>query len=244
MPMTMSDGDPGGVGGGKIRTLSSAANQEAWELRRGLDDYSRPTPPGCSLRLPGGCAGRFPTASASCGCRAAGRAPSMTGFPPRGPRTRYAPRNPSSAGRASSRRRTRDAGSATCAAASWSPWRKSTEMAKRPNSRRNLDMAIRRAFGDDRFVRMRTLIANTVVARMLPDGVVRGGSALKMRLGDEGTRFTSDLDTATASPVEAYVRGWRSPSRRVGRASPASSRPGSPHTLGASPPSTSCGRST
>lgn len=39
MPMTMSDGDPGGVGGGKIRTLSSAANQEAWELRRGLDDY-------------------------------------------------------------------------------------------------------------------------------------------------------------------------------------------------------------
>ena len=39
MPMTMSDGDHGGVGGGKIRTLSSAANQEAWELRRGLDDY-------------------------------------------------------------------------------------------------------------------------------------------------------------------------------------------------------------
>lgn len=80
-------------------------------------------------------------------------------------------------------------------------------MAKRPNSRRNLDMAIRRAFGDDRFVRMRTLVANTVVARMLPDGVVKGGSALKMRLGDEGTRFTSDLDTATASPAEEYVEG-------------------------------------
>ena len=39
MAMMVDDGDPGGVGGGKIRTLSSAANQEAWDLRRGLDDY-------------------------------------------------------------------------------------------------------------------------------------------------------------------------------------------------------------
>ncbi len=80
-------------------------------------------------------------------------------------------------------------------------------MVKKPNSRRNLDMAIRRAFGDDRFVQMRTLIANTIVAHMLPDGVIKGGSGLKMRLGDEGTRFTSDLDTATPSSAEAYAEG-------------------------------------
>ena len=32
-------GDPGGVGGGRIRSLSAAASQEAWEMRKGLDGY-------------------------------------------------------------------------------------------------------------------------------------------------------------------------------------------------------------
>lgn len=91
-------------------------------------------------------------------------------------------------------------------------------MVKKPNSRRNLDMAIRRAFGDDRFVQMRTLIANTIVARMLPDGVIKGGSGLKMRLGDEGTRFASDLDTAPRPLRRPMPRGLRSPSKRAGRA--------------------------
>ena len=50
-------------------------------------------------------------------------------------------------------------------------------------------MAIRRAFGDDRFVQMRTLIANTIVAHMLPDGVIKGGSGLKMRLGVSAGRL-------------------------------------------------------
>lgn len=33
---------------------------------------------------------------------------------------------------------------------------------------------------------------------MLPDGSVKGGSAIKMRLGDGATRFTTDLDIARA----------------------------------------------
>lgn len=70
-------------------------------------------------------------------------------------------------------------------------------------------MAIRRAFGDGSYVRMRTVMANAIVAQMLPDGVVKGGSALVMRLGDRGSRFTRDLDTATASPPGEYAERLR-----------------------------------
>ncbi|WP_283170441.1 hypothetical protein [Curtanaerobium respiraculi] len=61
---------------------------------------------------------------------------------------------------------------------------------KRPNSRRNLDIAINRlasAGGDP--LRLRTALANTVVGQMLPEGTVKGGSTLK--IGWEG--FTGAL---------------------------------------------------
>lgn len=44
-------------------------------------------------------------------------------------------------------------------------------------------------------------MADAVVAQMLPDGAVKGGSALKLRFGDEGTRFSEDLDTVRASDM-------------------------------------------
>ena len=54
-----------------------------------------------------------------------------------------------------------------------------------PNSRRNLDIAIERVFGKDKNVlQIRTVIANTIVGQLLPKGVVKGGSALKLRYGD------------------------------------------------------------
>ena len=55
---------------------------------------------------------------------------------------------------------------------------------KRPNSMRHLDDAIRRLCGGapQDFMRARTVMANAIVASMLPDGVVKGGSALKMRV--------------------------------------------------------------
>lgn len=78
-------------------------------------------------------------------------------------------------------------------------------MAKRPNSRRNLDIAIERVAGrGPAFVQARTLMADAVVAQMLPDGAVKGGSALKLRFGDAGTRFSEDLDTARASGIDEY----------------------------------------
>ena len=98
-------------------------------------------------------------------------------------------------------------------------------MTGRPNSMRHLDDALRRLCGNapERFLATRTLMANAIVARMLPDGVVKGGSALKMRFGDATTRFTTDLDTATATDPDEYAerlgeslsRGWNGFSGRV-----------------------------
>ncbi len=103
---------------------------------------------------------------------------------------------------------------------------------KRPNSMRHLDDAIRRLCGNtpQAFVEARTLMANALVASMLPDGVIKGGSALKMRFGEEATRFTTDLDTATVTdPAEYAARldsklrsGWEGFSGRVVARGPAS----------------------
>ena len=75
---------------------------------------------------------------------------------------------------------------------------------KAPNSRRNLDEAIRRADGGD-YLRARTAMANAIVGQLLPEGVVKGGSALKLRFGNAATRFTTDLDAARVHDVEAFV---------------------------------------
>ncbi len=96
---------------------------------------------------------------------------------------------------------------------------------KKPNSMRHLDDAIRRLSGNapQAFVQARTVLANAIVASMLPDGVIKGGSALKMRFGDAATRFTTDLDTATATDPAVYAArldanlgvGWEGFSGRV-----------------------------
>ena len=80
-------------------------------------------------------------------------------------------------------------------------------MTKRPNSMRHLDDTIRKVCGGsvDRYIETRTIMANAVVAQMLPDGVVKGGSAIRMRLGATASRFTTDLDTATATNQKSYI---------------------------------------
>lgn len=76
---------------------------------------------------------------------------------------------------------------------------------KRPNSRRNLDYAIQRAFGTGQaYVDARTVMANAIVGQMLPSGVVKGGFSLKLRYGVAGTRFTTDLDTARATDIKTF----------------------------------------
>jgi len=78
---------------------------------------------------------------------------------------------------------------------------------KTPNSRRLLDiaidqMAMRRSMDP---VRLRRFIGNVVVAQLLPAGVVKGGSSLKLRFGNLATRYTKDLDAARALGLSEYV---------------------------------------
>lgn len=52
---------------------------------------------------------------------------------------------------------------------------------------------------------LRQTVANTVVAQLLPAGAVKGGAALKFRLGDATTRFTTDLGTARHESLTKFT---------------------------------------
>ena len=101
----------------------------------------------------------------------------------------------------------------------------------RPNSRRNLDIAINR-LSDSQVKRLqiRTIMANTIVGQLLPEGAVKGGSALKLRYGNEVTRFTRDLDVARKEDLASYIDeldaalkdGWNGFTGRIVTRQPAS----------------------
>ncbi len=79
-------------------------------------------------------------------------------------------------------------------------------MTKRPNSRVNLDRAIERIFGNyEKSTEIRSIMANTIVAQMLPDGVIKGGSSLKLRFGNHCTRMTMDLDMACKGDIVSFL---------------------------------------
>lgn len=80
---------------------------------------------------------------------------------------------------------------------------------KRPNSMRNLDMAIRRMGSDEAdFLSNRSLIANAIVGQMLPNAVVKGGSSLKIRFGDAFSRATTDLDAARSIGKDEFANAF------------------------------------
>jgi hypothetical protein len=68
------------------------------------------------------------------------------------------------------------------------------------------------------FRRIQRAVASTVVGQMLPDGVVKGGTAMKIRVGEAGSRYTPDFDASRSRSVtvDDYVeqlrdrleRGW------------------------------------
>ena len=49
--------------------------------------------------------------------------------------------------------------------------------------------------------RIQRAVANTVVGQILPPGVVKGGTAMKLRVGETSSRFTPDLDVARAADL-------------------------------------------
>ena len=80
-------------------------------------------------------------------------------------------------------------------------------MKKAPNSRVNLDKAIQRFAGDvARENELRNLMANAVVAQLIGEGVVKGGTGLKFRYGEDMSRVTLDLDTAWRTGLDEFLR--------------------------------------
>lgn len=55
--------------------------------------------------------------------------------------------------------------------------------------------------------RLELIVADTAVGQMLPPGVVKGGAAMQIRLGDAESRATRDLDAARAAELslDAYL---------------------------------------
>lgn len=49
-------------------------------------------------------------------------------------------------------------------------------------------------------------MANAIVGQLLPQGVIKGGTALKLRFGNSATRFTTDLDTARATELNDFLK--------------------------------------
>ena len=85
-------------------------------------------------------------------------------------------------------------------------------MSKTPNSRVNLDKAIQRFAGmvPETANRLRMNLANAIVAQMIGDGVVKGGSGLLFRFGDMATRRTMDLDTAWRFGLDSFLADLKS----------------------------------
>ena len=55
--------------------------------------------------------------------------------------------------------------------------------------------------------RIQRAVANTVVGQMMPPGVIKGGTGMKLRVGELSSRYTPDFDAARAAEVafENYV---------------------------------------
>lgn len=83
-------------------------------------------------------------------------------------------------------------------------------MKNAPNSRANLDKAIQRFAGNPlRANEIRNLMANAIVAQMIGEGVVKGGTGLKFRFGEAMSRVTADLDTAWRTGLDEFLKGLR-----------------------------------
>ena len=84
-------------------------------------------------------------------------------------------------------------------------------MTSRPMTRVNLDKAIARMAKEDPrlIVDIRMSMANAIVGQFLPEGVVKGGTALKFRFGSANARYTLDLDTAWKTDLDIFLATFR-----------------------------------
>lgn len=52
--------------------------------------------------------------------------------------------------------------------------------------------------------RLQRAVANTVLGQLLPAGVIKGGTGLKLRLEESASRFTPDFDTAFGGDIDRF----------------------------------------
>ena len=73
-----------------------------------------------------------------------------------------------------------------------------------PSNLRSLETRIANlAKAEDRPIRrLQRAVANTVIGQVLPPGVVKGGTAIKLRVGEGRSRFTLDFDAARNVDLE------------------------------------------
>lgn len=58
--------------------------------------------------------------------------------------------------------------------------------------------------------RARVMLCTLIVSQMLPDAVaIKGGMGIKLRMGERGTRATSDLDVSTRARGEEFEQAFR-----------------------------------
>ncbi len=84
-------------------------------------------------------------------------------------------------------------------------------------------------------MRVRTIVGTTALAQMMPPGAIKGGTAMKFRLG-AATRFTRDLDVARSDDAQTFRRelelslneGWSGFSGRVAESRSQPRPPGVP----------------
>lgn len=92
---------------------------------------------------------------------------------------------------------------------------------KPPGNVNNLNSRLQKLANDRNqpLRRLQRALANTIVGQMLPPSVVKGGTGMKLRVGEGASRFTPDFDAARATSltVEAYIeqfaqnlaQGWQ-----------------------------------
>ena len=102
-----------------------------------------------------------------------------------------------------------------------------------PTNLRSLEQRLRNICQADGLneARTRLALAHAVVGQMLPAGAIKGGSAIKLRVGDQASRLTRDLDAVrppeqsiesyTTELAERLASGWNGFSGRVAIRDPA-----------------------
>ncbi|MBC7632981.1 nucleotidyl transferase AbiEii/AbiGii toxin family protein [Aeromicrobium sp.] len=75
-----------------------------------------------------------------------------------------------------------------------------------PPNLKSLEQRIRNLEADDMgSLRRQVTMAMVVVGQMLPEGAVKGGTAMALRYGRRESRFTQDLDAARVHPLSEFL---------------------------------------